>query len=76
VLVELDPPHALTATLTATLCTRSLESSPFSWARVASRDIESLAEAAGLTVIDRAMRGGRWIARLRSDASGAQRGTV
>jgi SAM-dependent methyltransferase len=64
VLVELDPPHALTATLTATLRTGATESSPFSWARVASRDVESLAESSGLTVVDRAARGGRWFARL------------
>jgi SAM-dependent methyltransferase len=65
VLVELDPPHALTATLTATLRTGATESSPFSWARVASRDVESLAESSGLTVVDRAARGGRWFARLQ-----------
>ena len=65
VLVELDPPHALTGTLTATLRTGGTESSPFSWARVASRDIESLAESAALTVVERASRGGRWFARLR-----------
>jgi SAM-dependent methyltransferase len=65
VLVELDPPHALTATLTATLRARDAESLPFSWARVASRDIDSLADAARLDVVDRATRGGRWFARLR-----------
>jgi SAM-dependent methyltransferase len=65
VLVELDPPHALTATLTATLRASNSESAPFSWARVASRDIESLAGAAALQLVDRATRGGRWFARLR-----------
>jgi SAM-dependent methyltransferase len=65
VLVELDPPHTLTATLTATLRARGNESVPFSWARVASRDIDTLATAAGLKVVDRATRGGRWFARLQ-----------
>jgi SAM-dependent methyltransferase len=65
VLVELDPPHALTATLTATLRATGAESLPFRWARVASRDIGALAETAGLSVVDRASRGGRWFAWLR-----------
>jgi SAM-dependent methyltransferase len=64
VLVELDPPYALTATLTATLRASGSESAPFRWARVASRDIESLADAAALDLVERTSRGGRWFARL------------
>jgi SAM-dependent methyltransferase len=64
VLVELDPPYVMTATLTATLRASGSESAPFRWARVASCDIESLAEHAALEVLERTARDGRWFARL------------
>jgi SAM-dependent methyltransferase len=64
VLVELDPPYALTATLTATLRASGSESAPFRWARVASRDIESLAQMVDMELVGLAARGGRWFARL------------
>jgi SAM-dependent methyltransferase len=65
VLVELDPPHALTATLTATLRSVDSESAPFRWARVASRDIKSLARVADMELVERTAHGGRWFARLQ-----------
>ena len=64
-LVELEPPHIQTATLTATLRTGGFESAPFKWARVAHHDIEAIAAEAGFAVGPRTERAGRWFARLR-----------
>jgi SAM-dependent methyltransferase len=65
VLVELEPPHVRTATLTATLSVSGAESTSFSWARVAHSDIEAIAAGAGFALAARTERAGRWFARLQ-----------
>ncbi|HUO75288.1 MAG TPA: methyltransferase domain-containing protein [Solirubrobacteraceae bacterium] len=69
VLVELDPPGAETATLTARLETVREVSDWFRWARVSFDDIEMLAGPAGYEVVSRWQLGNRWFARvsLQSD---------
>ena len=64
VLVELEPPGAETATVTARLETAHQASDWFRWARVSFSDIESLAGSAGYHVINRRQLGERWFARL------------
>ena len=64
VLVELDPPDAETATVTARLETARQASDWFRWARVSFSDIEPLAVRAGYRVLNRRQLGNRWFARL------------
>jgi len=64
VVVELDPPGAGTATLTARLETPQDISSWFPWARVSFDDIDVIATAAGYRVSDLRQHGGRWFAAL------------
>ena len=63
-LVELDPPGAGTATVTARLETAHQASDWFRWARVSFDDIELLARRAGYGIVNRQQLGNRWFARL------------
>jgi SAM-dependent methyltransferase len=64
-LVELDPPDASTKTVTVRLEADGDASGWFSWARVATGDLDAIARLARLRVVTRWRRDERWFARLQ-----------
>jgi SAM-dependent methyltransferase len=70
VLVELDPPGAVTPAAKARLELAGESSGWFSWARVAACEVTAVAAVAGMTIEWEWSCAGRWFAQLRPDACG------
>jgi SAM-dependent methyltransferase len=73
-LVELEPPGALTCVTQARLETDGVVSAWFPWARVSAPVIESIARAGGFCVTEVWPLSGRWFGRLRCEDGGSDRG--
>ncbi len=67
VLVELDPPGALTCSTHARLEADGVASAWFPWARVAVAEIGLIARAGGFRAAEVWAESGRWFARLRRE---------
>ncbi len=66
VLAEVDAPEAVTRAVRVRIEAPSGEcSTEFGWAHVSATDIDSVARAAGLSIVDRWQEAGRWFAALQ-----------
>jgi SAM-dependent methyltransferase len=73
-LVELEPPGAVTCSTQARLETDGVTSAWFPWARVAAPEIAPIARAGGFHATEVWPLAGRWFARLHRDGPGSDAG--